>query len=112
MGCHHDDQPVVTAPPPQTVDAHIVDRLSSARCDRETTCNNIGAGHKYASREVCMDQIRGDLGNDLNTYNCPRGIDEGAVDQCMGAIRAEDCGHPLDTLSRVEKCRTGAMCLK
>jgi hypothetical protein len=30
------------------------------------------------------------------------------TDPCTGAIRAEDRGQPLDTLARVEKCRTGA----
>ena len=94
------------------LDGAVVNELATARCDREQSCNNVGHGQKYASRDVCMDQMRGSLANDLNAANCPSGIDQPAVDKCMAAIRAEDCGHPLDTLARLEKCRTSALCMK
>jgi hypothetical protein len=96
----------------QRSDSAVVGKVSRARCDREETCNNIGAGQRYASREVCMDQLRGGLANDLNADQCPRGIDEAQLDQCLSAIRGEACNHPLDTLSRIEKCRSSALCLK
>jgi hypothetical protein len=96
----------------QRADTAIVNQLATARCDREQTCNNVGASAKYASRDVCMDQMRGSLANDLNAYDCPRGIDSAQIDRCMAAIRNEECSHPLDTLSRIEHCRTGALCLK
>jgi hypothetical protein len=93
-------------------DDAIVGDLATARCQREASCNNIGGGQKYASHEVCMDQMRGSLANDLNTYNCSAGIDRVALDHCMVAIKAEECSHPLDTMARVDKCRTGALCMK
>jgi hypothetical protein len=96
----------------QSADSSIVSKLSGARCDREQTCNNVGAGQKYASRTVCMDQMKGSLANDLNASECPKGIEEKQLDQCLTAIRAEECSHPLDTISRMEKCRTGSMCMK
>jgi Family of unknown function (DUF6184) len=96
----------------QMADSAVVGRLATARCDREQTCNNVGAGQKYVSRENCMDQMRGSLANDLNAYECPRGIDEERLDRCMAAIRNEECGHPLDTIGRMDKCRTGSLCMK
>ena len=93
-------------------DASVVDRLAGARCDQEQGCNNVGPNAKYASRTVCMDQIRGSIGNDLNAYNCPGGLDGNAVDRCTAAIKSEECSHPFDTLTRYDKCRTGALCLK
>jgi hypothetical protein len=96
----------------QRADSAIVGQLAGARCDREQRCNNVGAGQKYASQNVCMDQMHGSLANDLNTYECPRGIDESQLDRCMTAIRSEECSHPLDTIARMEKCRTGALCMK
>jgi hypothetical protein len=93
-------------------DAAIVQQLSAARCDREQTCNNVGGGQKYASRNVCMEQMRGSIANDLNTYECPRGIDRNEVEHCVVAIKNEECSHPLDTITRMEKCRTGLMCIK
>jgi hypothetical protein len=96
----------------KTTDANIVTQLAAARCERERTCKNVGPGDKYASREVCMDQTRGSLANDLNGYDCPRGIDRDALERCTAAIRIEECNHPLDTLSRMEKCRTAALCMR
>jgi hypothetical protein len=96
----------------RTADKDIVDRLATARCDQEQGCKNIGPDAKYASRSVCNDQIRGSIGNDLNAYNCPRGLDRDGVDRCMGAIKSEECSHPFDTLTRFDKCRNGALCMK
>ena len=50
-------------------DKTVVDKLATARCDQEQGCNNIGPGAKFASRDVCLNQIRGSIGNDLNAYN-------------------------------------------
>jgi Family of unknown function (DUF6184) len=96
----------------KTADTVIVDRLAAARCDQEQECKNVGPDAKYASRSVCKDQIRGRIGNDLNAYDCPRGLDREAVDRCMAAIKSEECSHPFDTLTRFDKCRTGVLCMK
>ena len=96
----------------QSFDKSVVHQLASARCDQEQTCNNIGPKAKFASREVCMDQMKGSMGNDLNAYNCPRGIDRDGSNRCMAAVTSEECSHPFDTLTRYDKCRTGALCLK
>ncbi len=96
----------------RSVDATVVDRLTTARCDQEQACKNIGPGSKYVSRSVCTDQVHGSIANDLNGYDCPRGIDSEALDRCMAAIRSEECNHPFDTLTRYDKCRTGALCMR
>jgi hypothetical protein len=127
FACEHDDQTPVANPaasvpaePHQgatnaqapNVDSAIVEQLSTARCDREQTCNNVGGGQKFASRDVCMNQMRGSLANDLNGYNCPRGIAQEQLQECMSAIRGERCDHPLDTIARLDRCRTGELCMK
>jgi hypothetical protein len=95
------------------IDRFVVDRMAGARCDQEQRCNNVGNGQKYASRQVCMDQQRGTLANDLNAYECPHGIDENALNRCMAAISTEQCGNPFDTVvRRYDKCRNGALCIK
>jgi hypothetical protein len=96
----------------QSVDKSVVYQLATARWDQEQTCNNIGPKAKFASRDVCMDQMKGSIGNDLDAYNCPRGIDRDAANRCMAAITSEECTHPFDTLTRYDKCRTGALCMK
>ena len=93
-------------------DQSVVNKLATARCDQEQGCNNVGPGAKFASRDVCLDQLRGSIGNDLNAYNCPRGLDSDATDRCLTAIKTEECSHPFDTLQRFDKCRSGAICIK
>jgi hypothetical protein len=95
-----------------SADQAVVDRLAATRCDQEQGCRNVGPGAKYASANVCMEQIHGSIANHLNGYKCPRGLDGEAVDRCMAAIKSEECNHPFDTLTRYDKCRTGALCMK
>jgi len=126
VGCaHNDDNTVASSPdshrsPTQSVGVTnqqarnvggTVDRLTAARCDREQACNNIGDGKKYSSRHVCMDQVHGSIANDVNSYECPSGLDDSAVNQCLNATTNEECGvHPMEALSRLDKCRSGSMC--
>jgi hypothetical protein len=116
LGCEHtEDRNAATSEQAQasTRDTAVVDRLSNARCDREAACENVGDGKKYASAQVCRDKMRGDIANDINSYQCPRGIDAAAVQQCLAAIGNEECGaHPIETITRMDKCRSGAMCMK
>ena len=114
LGCEHtEDRNVATADPASTHDAAVVNRLSNARCGREAACDNVGDGKKYASQQVCMDKMRGGIANDINSYQCPRGIDATAVSQCLMAVGNEECGaHPIEAITRMDKCRSGAMCMK
>jgi hypothetical protein len=114
LGCEHtEDRNAVAADPAPARDTLAVDRLSNARCDREAACNNVGDGKKYASGQVCLDKMHGSIANDINTYQCPRGIDGNAVQECLTAIGNEECGaHPIEAITRMDKCRSSAMCLK
>lgn len=87
-----------------------VRNISDARCDREARCNNIGADKKYASDEVCEDQIKSEWANDLNAYECPNGVVDGELEECLNAIRNEDCNSPFDTLGRISACTAGQIC--
>lgn len=89
-----------------------LDRIVTARCAREATCHNIGADKHYASTQACTDKIKADMADDLNAKDCPYGVDEKELDGCLAAIRKEDCGNPIDAISRLAACRTSDMCLK
>jgi hypothetical protein len=126
LGCEHTDDRVATSPPAQqqmgstnaqgmesAPDSTVVKHLARARCDREQICNNVGDGRTYASRQVCVDQFRGAIANDLNAHQCPGGINDNAVAECLAAIGNEECGaHPMEAMVRADKCRSGALCMK
>lgn len=84
--------------------------IASARCDREQRCENVGADKKYLSESACREQVTNDWAVDLNKYECPRGIVQAELDECLRDVRAEDCGNPFDTLSRVVACNAADIC--
>jgi hypothetical protein len=87
-----------------------VQRLSSARCERELRCNNVGNDRKFVSRDQCLSKIGNDLREELNAWDCKGGIDTKELEECLTEIRNEDCGNPLDTVGRLVACRSGDMC--
>jgi len=101
-----------TTPRAQQSDAVIVERLSQARCKREEWCSNVGAGQAFASRAVCLDTMRGGFGNDINEYKCPQGVDGVRLERCALAIQREQCDEPLDTITRMDKCRSASLCVQ
>ncbi len=94
----------------QPVSSPAGENITRARCDREDRCANIGAGRKYATREVCTEQIRSDNMNALTNGACPAGIDPGHLQTCIDDARGERCDHPFDTLDRIASCRRQYLC--
>lgn len=89
-----------------------IDRIASARCAREASCNNVGPDKHFGNASNCSGELRSKMGEDLNASECPRGIDARELDECLAAIRAESCSNPIESISRLGACRTGKMCLK
>ena len=88
------------------------DSIAEARCAREQRCENVGDGKKYSSQTDCMARIRSDWKDDLNARECPGGVNQTELNECIGAIRAEECSSPFDTLDRVTECTAAAICME
>jgi hypothetical protein len=88
------------------------DQIADARCEREQRCGNIGADETYSSSQDCLARIRNDWRNDLNARECPGGINQQELDECLAQVRAEECGNPFDTLARVSDCMTAQICIE
>ena len=89
-----------------------ITKIASARCDREMKCGNVGPNEKYPSRSECVAKVSVDKGSDISTDECSLGISTTGLNDCLKAIRDEDCGNPLDAVKRLNACRTGNLCLK
>jgi hypothetical protein len=89
-----------------------VDRIVAARCAREASCNNVGPNKHWESGASCTQKVSADMRDDLNARDCPAGIDEKELNECLESIRSENCNNPIDTISRLAACRTSDMCLK
>jgi hypothetical protein len=86
--------------------------IAVARCDHEQTCDNVGSGRAYTSRNACVDVLREKTRDELRTTECPAGIDETQLEKCLGEIREEKCRNPLDTVTRLSACRQTGLCVK
>ncbi len=89
-----------------------IEKIVAARCAREMSCKNVGTEKRFASNDVCGREIRNDMRDDLNSTDCPYGVDQKELNECLDSIKNESCGNPLETISRLAACRTSDMCLR
>src|SRR5262245_29202295 len=61
--------------------------IAVARCDREATCDNVGSGKTFASRNACVDELRDKTRDELKASECPGGIDDVQLEKCLAEIR-------------------------
>lgn len=87
-----------------------VRRIAEARCAREERCKLIGEGKQFADREACMTYVLDNSRVDLSSANCPGGIVQKELDECLEAIEAQTCGDPIDHAMRIVACRSSDMC--
>ena len=88
------------------------DQIAAARCEREKECGNVGADKTYSSGPDCVARIQNDWKDELNSRECPGGINQHELDECVSQIRAEACGNPFDTLARITECTQGQICVE
>lgn len=97
---------------PASRSASAAESIAEARCAREQRCDNVGSDKKYSSHGDCMARIRDDWKDDLNARECPGGVNQTELQECLGAIRGEECNSPFDTLDRVSQCTAAAICIE
>jgi len=92
--------------------ASAVANIAAARCDREVRCGHVGPKEKYRTRAACVADLQRDKRDDINSDVCRGGVREKELTDCLASIRDEDCGNPLDAITRLNACRTGNLCVK
>ena len=91
---------------------NAIARIVAARCARESACNNVGADKGFTSGDVCSQKLKADMRDDLSAKDCPRGIDQKELSECLDEIKNENCNNPIDMIGRLAACRTSDLCLK
>ncbi len=102
--------PSTMAPASRTRTA--AEQIAQARCEREQQCGNIGKDQTYSSSQDCLARIQNDWKDELNARECPGGINEKELNECLTQVRAEACSNPFDTLARVTECTSGQICIE
>ena len=114
IACNHEEAPARSASTTgafAVTNQDAVRRLTDARCDRAKACNQLGEKEKYADEAACRRENNHDLQSDYRVDECPGGIREQKLDNCLQEIRNEKCGNPFDKVSRLATCRTGSLCI-
>jgi hypothetical protein len=94
-----------------SVEAAVAD-IVNARCDLEDRCGTIAPGQKFDSRAICESKMQGSTASELNTKDCPLGVEGYKLDTCLANIRSESCESMFDSLNRWNACRNGQICFK
>jgi hypothetical protein len=105
------EPPVTPAARADSVEAAVAD-IVDARCDLEDRCGSLGPGQKYESRAICESKMQGTSASELNTKDCPLGVEGRKLDTCLANIRSESCESMFDSLNRWNACRNGQICFK
>jgi hypothetical protein len=88
------------------------EQLAQARCEREAQCGNIGPDRTFSSSQDCLARIQNDWKEELNARECPGGINQHELNECMQQVRAEACANPFDTLARITECTAAQICVE
>lgn len=114
LACNHESprvEAVSTTGAGVVANEAAVTRLTTARCDRARACNEFGEKEKYKDEGACKRENQHDLDAELRASECPRGIRQEKLANCVEEIRNEKCGNILDKISRIATCRKGALCI-
>ena len=87
------------------------EQIARARCEREQECGNIGNDKTFSSSQNCLSRIQSEWKEDLNARECPGGINQHELNECLEQVRAEACSNPFDTLARITECTSGQICI-
>jgi hypothetical protein len=119
VGCHKvsepapataaKENPVLT---PASRARSAAEQIADSRCEREQQCGNIGNDKTYATSEECVTRIQSDWREDLNSRQCPGGINRKELNDCLSRIRAEACENPFDALARITECTAAQICIE
>jgi hypothetical protein len=90
-------------------EAAIAD-ISSALCNREQNCNNVGMGRRYPAYAECLRVFGHRSRETLRLDECRRGFSDTNVSTCLSDIRKESCASRLDTVDLVPACRRANLC--
>lgn len=112
VGCGNNQRPAESAmaEASPTEGASATDSIAESRCARESRCDNVGVDKDFSSMEDCIQRVHADWKEELNSRECPAGINETQLNECLNEIRDEECSSPFDTLERVAACTADQIC--
>ena len=99
-----------TAYIPAVTNDHAIDEITNARCAREFSCDNIGAGRVWRDYGACTRDVRLSMRGMLVGQACTSGIDAYGLSSCVNDIRNVHCAATQGTVERFASCAEAKLC--
>jgi hypothetical protein len=99
---------------PRTTPMDATERIAEARCKQEASCNAIGPGAAFGSKELCMQAMRADAAEELAGTDCMDGVADRYLNACLAEVASSACSAAsgsFDRLRSYRACRTASICL-
>lgn len=85
-------------------------QLTNARCQRESSCDNIGAARRFSDPDVCRRSLFPETMAAISPEACPAGIDERKLSLCLASVRNQPCEDQALTVDDSPSCRRSDLC--
>ena len=85
-------------------------RLADEICARAKACGAIGDGARYRTEEACMADQGASAPLQLSRWSCTPTQTQAGFEECLAAIRGEQCETPLPRVDRLIACRSASVC--
>lgn len=83
--------------------------ISAARCDREESCERMGAARAFERRHQCLTAYNTAGYDWLESESCGL-IDKTGLIECLQAIETESCSTVLRDVGQLDACTMKRLC--
>ncbi len=84
--------------------------LTNARCQRESSCDNIGATRRFRDPDACRRSLFAETLATVSPQACPVGVDERKLALCLGSVRNQPCEDQDASPEESPACRRSELC--
>jgi len=91
---------------PQAIE--VADRIAGEQCARLERCADVGGDRRYVDRTACLNNQHVIARRELDAAECAGGVTNDRLEQCLEAIRFDDCAK--SKLGVVSACESRTLC--
>jgi hypothetical protein len=84
--------------------------LTNARCERESSCGNVGARRRFGDRDRCARDLFPEARLALREEECPLGVDRDKLSLCASEVQMRACDVPRATIREPASCSRVELC--
>lgn len=100
---------VTTAPVNNVPSERAVREITTERCNRQLSCDNVGQDRRWETLEACASDERRMTRDALVGAGCDTGVDATALGSCLAEIRNQRCEDAFSDTGLVA-CRSVRLC--